>query len=290
MAAGFDDFLSAMPPAMVERMGRMSALARRGILALVDAEPQTLSAVVDRIGTWDDDPGRGGYPMPRFQFPAKQALTVANDFFRLADEHAIPISNDAAASGAVELLEQLAPQEHRDTAVAVLAVMKGHTDAVELDAATSESEAGFLAYAATAAWLGTRPQLFPSRETLRLLLIKHIRQNESRALGVPTREQINEISDRAARDFLLRLYGGDYPLPTHPEERALWEVDIVAVAKQHLLETPADATTADQARALHDRVDTILRAAAGTVRRPPPPNRTGSPRTQPKRKKPKGRR
>ncbi|MEY9846165.1 hypothetical protein ABH940_003250 [Streptacidiphilus sp. BW17] len=284
--------IDEMPAAVVERTGRMHAFSRRVVLAFIDADRETLAAVVDRIATWDDDPGREPYPRPRFEFPANQALALTNDLFRLGEQKGARFSDAETAHGAAELIKRDAPAVHREAALALLSAMKGDSrDGVEFDPVAATTEAGLLAFAATAAWLGTNPRLIRSRETVRLNLIKEIRESEARALKVPDRETITEIGDEEALIFLHQLYGEDYPLPRDPAERGVWEQDIVSVIKQHLLETPADATTLEQKKALHERVTAILRAAAGTPRRTPaPPDRSGVVRNQPKRKKPKNRR
>ncbi|MEY9948425.1 hypothetical protein [Kitasatospora sp. GAS1066B] len=284
--------MDEMPSAIVERTGRMHALSRRAVLAFIDADRETLAAVVDRIATWDDDPGRATYPRPRFEFPANQALALANDLFRLGEQQGIRISDAQAATGAAELINRDAPTEHREAALALLSAMKGDSrNGAVFDPVAATTEAGLLAFAATAAWLGTNPRLIRSRETVRLNLIKEIRESESRALKVPERETIRDVSDKDALAFLHQLYGEHYPLPRDPAERGAWEMDIVAIVRQHLLETPADATTPEQKKALHERVIAILSAAAGTPRRTPPPaTRSGAVRQQPKRKQPKGKR
>ncbi|MEU4113356.1 hypothetical protein AB0F71_02495 [Kitasatospora sp. NPDC028055] len=284
LSAEVGALMDKLPAHIVERTGRMYALARRAVLALIDGDADTLAAVVDRIGSWDDDPGRDPYPDPPFKYPASEALSLANEFFRLGELVGVHTSNYAAADGATRLIKQCAPAGHREAALSLLSTMKadGH-GGVEFDRAAADGPAGLLAFAATAASLTENRRVFRSKETVRLTLIKHIRESEAKALRIPDRESISEISDQDALAFLHQLYGDDYPLPRDPDERAVWELDIVAVIKQHLLDTPADATTPGQRRALHERLTTILQAAAGTPRRTPqPPDRSGVVRVQPK--------
>jgi hypothetical protein len=47
--------LSQLPQLNVERIGRMSGMAMRSVIALMDEQPDTYAALVERIGTWDDD-------------------------------------------------------------------------------------------------------------------------------------------------------------------------------------------------------------------------------------------
>ncbi|MEU4586590.1 hypothetical protein AB0F92_31720 [Kitasatospora aureofaciens] len=252
------------------------------MLAYIDGDQDTLAAIVDRIGTWDDEPGRQPYPLPRYQHAAKTAMQLANTFFEVAAINSHHIANWAVADA--QLVEQHAPTQHRQEAVARLAVLRRAGDAANFSDSDLDDEARFLAFTAAAAFLGMDRRVAASRETVRLKLIEHIRQDEAAALRVPARERITSISDEEALAFLDDLYGEGYPLPRDPQERAVWEQDILAVIKQHLLEIPAASTTPDQRRALHDRLITILQAAAGTPHRTPKPRpRDGVVRNQPKR-------
>lgn len=78
--------MGQLPRPIAERMGRMSGMAMRAIIALIDEAPDTFAALVERIGTWDDDPGRTPYPMPRYQFAIKEVLRIVNDAFTAIDE------------------------------------------------------------------------------------------------------------------------------------------------------------------------------------------------------------
>lgn len=279
-----DAVVAELPAEVVERTGRMHALSRRAVLAFIDGDAPALAAVVDRIATWDDDPGRPDYPMPRFQFASRQALALTNAYFYLAETHGTHISNRAVATGAGELIQRHAPTEHRAAAHKLLAAMNADRSDAEFNPTSGDGAPGLVAFTAAAAWLAIHPKVHRSRESARLSLIQEIRESEAKALRTPDREMITEISDQDALAFLHQLYGEDYPLPRDATERAVWEADIIAVVKQHLLETPADATTPEQKTALHERVIAILRAAGGTPRRTPPPaDRTSVVRAQPKR-------
>ncbi|MGY4969556.1 hypothetical protein ACWGCC_10040 [Streptomyces nigrescens] len=275
--------MDAMPAEVVERTGRMHAFARRAVLAFIDDDSTTLAAIVDRIATWDSEPGHPPYSEPPFRFPAEQALTQANDLLGLGLQYGFGVSKRTVAEGAIKLIDRLAPPEHREAARVLLAKMKraGLDQRLEVD--HLDDVPGFLAAAASAAWLASNRTIFKARETVRLSLIKEIRESEAKALRVPDREQITDISDEEALGFLERMYGDGYPLPRDPDERALWEMDIVAVIKQHLLDVPADATTTEQLTALDARVKGILQAAAGTPQQTPKKERARVSRNQPKR-------
>ncbi|MCX4752526.1 hypothetical protein [Kitasatospora purpeofusca] len=59
---------------------------------------------------------------------------------------------------------------------------------------------------------------------------------------------------------------------------------MLAVLKMHLLETPADATTSEQAEELKAKLLTVLQAATATLTQAPKPSvRTVGKRVQPKR-------
>ncbi|MEU2868653.1 hypothetical protein ABZ769_05530 [Streptomyces olivoreticuli] len=264
-------------------MGRRGGMAA---LAFIEGDAPALAAVVDRIATWDDGPGRPNYPMLRFQFASRQALALANAYFYLAETRGTHISNRAAATGAGELIQRHAPAEHRATAHKLLltAMNADRSGDAEFDPTSGDGAPGLVAFTAAAAWLAIHPKVHRSRESARLSLIQEIRESEAKALRTSDREMITEVSGQDAFAFLHELYGEDYPLPRDAAERAVWEADIIAVVKQHLLETPADAITPERKTALHERVTAILRAAGGTPRRTPPPaDRTGVVHAQPKR-------
>lgn len=113
------DVMGQLPRPIVERMGRMSGMAMRAIIALIDEEPDTFAALVERIGTWDDDPGRAPYPMARYEFPIKEVLRIVNDCFTAIEERG-PLPNEAVAEGARGIVERLTPEEYRAQALARL--------------------------------------------------------------------------------------------------------------------------------------------------------------------------
>ena len=115
-----NDLMGQLPRPMVERMGRMSGMAMRSIIALIDEAPGTFAALVERIGAWDDDPGRVPYPMPRYQFAVKEALRIVNDAVTAIEEKAGPLPNEVLAKGARDLIERFAPAEYREDALAKL--------------------------------------------------------------------------------------------------------------------------------------------------------------------------
>ncbi|MFF4534115.1 hypothetical protein ACFY1P_33200 [Streptomyces sp. NPDC001407] len=291
-----DALMGAMPPQMVERMGRMTGMAQRVVIAFIDGEPDVLAALVDRIGTWDDDPGRTPYPMPRFQFAIKQVVDLVNTYFHVAETTGgMTISNEALAAGARELIEQYVPDGHRDAALAVLREVPGGSAPMDLSggSAGEPGPAELFAAAAAAAWLATGAGIFPAPQAVRLKLLRQVREAESMAIGAPARERIADVADQDALDLLAGLYDESYArlIPRSPSQRTPWEWDMLAILKAHLLETPASATTPEQAEVLKGRMLACLQAAAATPRQVvPPAARAKAKRAQPKRKKPKGKR
>jgi hypothetical protein len=281
-----------MPAELAERTGRMYALSRRAVLAYIDEDPETLAAVISRIATWDDDPGRIPYPLPRFQYAGQQTLALANDLLNLGETTGAHITDFEVSIAAAPLVDRYAPDEYKQAAQELIgALRRSGKGGVDFNPTAADGPAGLVAFAAMAAAVTQNPRLRLPRERTRLNLIKEIRESEAKALQIPDREMITDISDDEALAFLKQLYGPDYPLPRDPGDRAVWEHDVIAVIKQHLLEYPADATTPEQRRTLDGRVKGLLRAAAGTPRpTPPPPGRHGVVRNQPKRASKKKRR
>ncbi|MEY9839549.1 hypothetical protein [Streptacidiphilus sp. EB103A] len=273
-----------LPPQMVERTGRMYALALRAVLAFIDGERPALAAVLARIQSWDDDPGRLPYSLPRFQFPCEQVMAKANAYFYRAELHGAFITDKEASEGAADLVARYAPAEHRGAAQKVLRSMKGdRAGGAEFAPATVHGPAGLLAFAATAGWLACHPRVYRSREAARLALISEIKESEARALLIPDREMITEIRDEEALAFLDQLYAPEQsPLAKGAFERAVWEIDVLAVLKQHLLEAPADVTSAAQASALRERLSVIVGGATPSTGAPRP-DRSNVVRQQPRR-------
>jgi hypothetical protein len=282
-----NDLMGQLPRPMVERMGRMSGMALRSIIALIDEAPDTFAALVERIGTWDDETGRVPYPMPRYEFALKEALRIVNDAVTAIEEKAGPLPNEVLAEGARDLIERFAPAEYREEALAKLAEFPQGTEPMDISGGEDGGPVDFVIAAAAAAWMGHGAGgRMATLENIRLMLLEQVRRSESSATGAPEREQINKISDEDALALLAGLYDEDYArLIPGPRQRGPWEWDMLAVLKTHLLETPADATSPEQAEQLKAKLLTVLQAAAATqTKKAKPSVRTVGKRTQPKRK------
>lgn len=282
-----NDLMGQLPRPIAERMGRMSGMAMRAIIALIDEAPDTFAALVERIGTWDDDPGRTPYPMPRYLFATKEAARIVNDSVRAIEERGRPLPNEAVTEGASALVERLTPEEYRTQALAKLADFPPGTEPMDLSGGEDSGPVDFVITAAAAAWLcGGAGGRMATLENIRLMLLQQARQAESVATGAPEREQVNKISDADALALLADLYDEDYVrLIPGPRQRGPWEWDMLAVLKAHLLETPADATTPEQRQVLKNKLLTVLQAAAATqVKATKPSVRPVGKRVQPKRK------
>lgn len=282
-----NDLMSQLPQPMVERMGRMSGMAMRSIIALVDEQPDTFAALVERIGTWDDDPGRTPYPLARYDFPLKEVLRIVGDVFTAIEERA-PLRNEPVVEGARDLVERFAPAQFRDEAVAKLDGFPPGREPMDLGGGEGVGPVDFVVAAAVAGWLcGGAGGRMATLANVRLMLLKQARSAESTATGAPEREQVNEVSDDAALALLADLYDESYAqlIPTVPKQRGPWEWDMLAVLKSHLLETPAEATTDEQRQELKEKLLTVLQAAAATqTKKSKPTVRPVGKRTQPKRK------
>ncbi|WP_143659652.1 hypothetical protein [Streptomyces sp. MP131-18] len=267
-------------------MGRMSGMALRGVIALIDGAPDTFAALVERIGTWDDDPGRVPYPMPRYRFPTQEVLRIVNDFFSVVEKAGPPLPNEVVVEGARELVARYAPGQYREAALAKLAAFPAGAEPMDLSGGEDDGPVDFVVASAAAAWLacgaGGRMAM---PQAIRLRLLEQVRRAESAAIGAPEREQVNQVSDRDALALLADLYDEDYArLIPGPRQRGPWEWDMLSVLKEHLLETPADATTPEQRGELKDKLLTILLAAAATQTKTKLSVRTVGKRVQPKRK------
>ncbi|WP_158834608.1 hypothetical protein [Streptomyces sp. NRRL S-350] len=281
-----NDLMGQLPRPIVERMGRMSGMAMRAIIALIDEEPDTFAALVERIGSWDDDPGRAAYPMPRYEFATKEALRIVNDAFTAIEERG-PLPNEVVAEGARDIVERLTPEKYRTQGLAKIAEFPSGTEPMDLSGGKDGGPVDFVIAAAAAAWLcGGAGGRMATLENIRLMLLQQARQAESTATGAPDREQVNKISDADALALLADLYDEDYArLIPAPRQRGPWEWDMLAVLKTHLLETPTDATTPEQRQELKAKLLTILQATAATnTRTTTPMVRPVGKRVQPKRR------
>jgi hypothetical protein len=281
-----NDLMGQLPRPIVERMGRMSGMALRAIIALIDEEPDTFAALVERIGTWDDDPGRTPYPMPRYEFAIKEVLRIVNDAFAAIEERG-PLPNEAVAEGARDVIARLAPEEFRTDALAKLAGFPPGTEPMDLSGGEDGGVVDFVVAASAAAWMiGGAGGRMAMQQHLRLMLLQQVRHAESTATGAPDREQVNQISDSDALALLADLYDEDYVrLIPGPRQRGPWEWDMLAILKTHLLETPADATTPEQRQELKAKLLAVLQAAAATQSKATKPSvRPVGKRVQPKRR------
>ncbi|WP_394426447.1 hypothetical protein [Streptomyces sp. SGAir0957] len=256
----------------------------------MDEEPATFAALVERIGTWDDEPGRIPYPLPRYEFPVKECLRITSEPLTAIEERHGPLPNEAVVPGVCELVEQLVPEAYKEAALARLATFPPGTQPMHLTGGDDVGPADFCVAAALAAWLyrGAGGRML-MQETLRLKLLEEVRLVESLAKGAPEREQINKISDRDALAFLTDLYGEEGEIFTRtipaPSQRGPWEWDILSVVKTHLLETPAEATTPEQAQQLKEKILSVLQSSLATQKRKTTPTvRPVGKRTQPKRR------
>jgi hypothetical protein len=269
-------------PRLMERMGRMTALADRAILALIDGQDDTLAAVLDRIATFDLEPGRPAPPetYDPWKFPVDQVLKTADAFLQIS-ERVGGVTDAEVTVGAGELLAVFSPPDRRAAAITLL---EGGEGPFDLSAAGGPGPTSFLTIAAIGAWIALQPKIFPSREALRLTFVTRIRKAEAEAAAIPEDQRIEQVSDADALE-LLRIVAGEQFAARTPARRSAWtliDLDIVSILKQHLLETPAQATTDEQAGALRDQIFLYLAAAAGTP--PAEPHRPGQ-RQQPKGKK-----
>jgi len=280
LAAIFD----AMPPEVVERTGRMHALAGRLVLALVDHDADAVNSTIDEIAGYDDAPGRRPYPGPRFLTAYQAAFELGDTFGRLAakpDVHA-----DGSLEPARALLGDYAPAALREAALTRLdGPGKGDLDAARV-----------LAAAAIAAGFATQTAVFPSQRNMRFTLLRQIRQYEAEAIRAPARERI-DISDADAILFLGTVLPEGFPRISHnPKHRDLWEIDLLATAKIFLLDHPASTITPGHRRLFLEETTTILESILGDLDRRRreggriTAERGAGQRTQPRRKKPRGKR
>jgi hypothetical protein len=259
----------------MERMGRMTGWALRGVLAMIDGEVDVLAAVLDCIADFDDQPGRP--PLPdgynRWQFAVKQVEALGDRWMAVADSVAGGISYERLMDGTRLTLNRLAPNDRRQTALDLL------DRALDRDRAGSgggeeHSAEMLLYYTALTAWVASQKRVFPARELVRLELLERIREAEHIAAGIPEAERIAQISDAEAFEFLAWMYDDTY-VSIMPKDRAEWTVDvfdIIAAVKQHLLDTPVAETTAEQRRALNDRFTRILKTALAPYEHKPSPS------------------
>lgn len=281
-----NDLMGQLPRPMVERMGRMSGMAMRSIIALIDEAPDTFAALVERIGSWDDNPGRTPYPMPRYEFAIKEVLRIVNDCFTAIEERS-PLPNEAVVEGARDLIERFAPAQYREDALAKIATFPPGREPMDLSGGADGGPVDFVIAATAGAWLcGGAGGRMATLENIRLMLLQQVRNAESTATGAPERERIDKVSDADALALLADLYDEDYArIIPGPNQRGPWEWDMLAVLKTHLLETPADATTPEQRQELKAKLLTVLQAAAATqTKKTKPSVRAVGKRAQPKRK------
>lgn len=291
----FDSLRSMMPMGNFHRNAIMEVLAHRAVLAYLDAQPDTLAAVVERVGTWDDAPREFRYPEdhPRYRFAAQRALALVNDAFRTADQVGVEFQDAMVMLGARRLVASFAPEVHRRGALKVLGSGTKDVVGIALGVDSADGPSGLVGFAAAAAYLYGNSRLFPSQHAVRTMFERRIRDLEAEALQIPDLERVADISDQEARGFLLRILPA-FPL-SPPGTPTLPELEAIELVKRHLLTTPADATSPDQQQELLRCITVILAASLEThtanklyvARGDSFPGRG---RQQPRRKQPKSRR
>ncbi len=269
-----------IPSEMLRRTGQMDALGGRVVLAFLDGAGNALAQVLERISTWDGDHGGWPYPGAPYTMAYRAAAGHASTFLRLVEEKGLS-TVDTALDRPRALVEQYAPDSYREQALAHLSAW---------DRVVEPDVAAVVAVAAVAAALASQKALFPSQEQAKLTLVRQIRRAEAESVGAPSRER-TDVGDDEAVAFLDELLGGDAGLPHSPSRWGLWEIDMVAAVKRHLLETPASATSAAQRDDLRRRIVAILESAAADLKSRNEAKaakvRPGGQRTQPKKKKPR---
>jgi hypothetical protein len=273
----------------------MDALARRAVLAYLDAQPNTLTAVIERVGTWDDSPREFKYPqsLPRYRFAGQRALAMVNQAYIVADQGGIEFQDAMVMLGARRLVSDLAPEAHQREALEILRAGKKDSVGIELRPDAADGAAGLAAIAAVAAHLYGNPRLFRSQHAVRTMFEKQIRELEAEAYQMPDLERVPDVSDHDAREFLLRILPG-FPL-SRLGEPTLPELEILELIKRHLLSTPADATNFAQQEELLRCIRVILATsfAAHEAKKQfaaPAESFPGGLRQQPRRKQPKAKR
>jgi hypothetical protein len=284
----------SLPAGFGQRMGQMASLAVRLVLAYIDRDEMAVETLVEQVGTWDDSPASLELQAPvpaemRYRFALKHAMMVFHTAIE-GIESALNISlpNEGFTQGAIDLIQQIGPAAHRETALECLRQIPAGIEPIELN---ETGPGGLCAVAASVAALYIHPEYAPTPEALRLTLLRQARDLESDALGVPRQERADAASENEALDFLTQLFNGDdimaRSIPRNPRERTPAELDMIAALQAHLLETPADATTPEQAKALKQKLITILEAGisrfeAARASAPVPPQPSGPPPRGPK--------
>lgn len=252
-------------PELMERMGRMDAWALRGVLAMLDGEPDVVDAVLECIAEFDDQPGRKPLPdeYDRWEFACNKSLAPLIGEWTAYTDKSGGIPQPVLFSTARTVLNRTAPEGRRQAALAVLdQTVEANREGRQTPVTNSPELALF--FMAIAAAIARQKKFFPVLEPVRLFLQTRIREKEQIALGMPAAERIVDVSDADAFAFLEWMYDETYVsiLPKDPAEWTLDIIDMMALVKNHLLEvgTP-EATTAEQKAALNAKFIRILKTA-----------------------------
>lgn len=290
-----DALRQAFPDGVIERVAVMSALAWRAVLAYLDRDAQSLAAVIERVGTWDDYPRKYPFPAaaPRFKNAVTAAMNSGITILRAAADSGKEPGAAQLQAAAAKLVAELAPAEHQQSALRILQLDQQAADDERWD--EQFTAGGLAAYAALTAAVYGDPAIMPTQHEVRRAIVKYVRQDEADAYKVPLAERITEVDEQEARAFLDGLFEPGSPLQESDRPPTLYELDILALVQRHLLHTKADATTLEQAAELRRCILVIVKSSleAFDARRPyasPSGSFPGGPRVQPKRKKPKSKR
>lgn len=268
-AAAIDRAVAAAPPSYVRMTGRIIAWSRRLELAYCDGDGEAVQALFAVITGMDDHGGPDmPRPMGRWNTARQHALSGLMRLIEVCQKAATIPTIAQIADGAASLVRRCGPAEFADDVQQhAVEVRSGHRPLTPRPGERSQQFDVVLACAASGWLLG---QLFPAREAARLFMEREIREAEQLALRAPTAEWGGEATDEEAIRLLAEVLGWDERrLPARdPRRRHLLDLDLIAVAKQHLEDHPdLDGQQRDQ---LRRRLDALITTFTTTHPAPEP--------------------
>lgn len=281
---GPDPALAAIPTGILQRSGRMHIWAFRLVLAFLDRQADAVVATAALISAYDDrdagvregDDDRGqrdgqgdtagdlaaetvagarsqaGRQAGRYAFAVGEAMELLRQGLTDLRGRAVRVSNAQAGAGVRELVDLCVPEQDRPAARAVAGRLLADQQPLTLPGiSTTDAGVGEL-YVVTAliAWLADNPRINPSRESFRSTLLHNIAMVESDLRRVPQAERLSAVTDGQAVAFIHAvtddMIGERLTIAAAADQRTLFEVDLVAAAKTHLLQHPDRTPDTDQ--------------------------------------------
>jgi hypothetical protein len=250
-----DDLHDPVPPQdkaeLQKSLGDADVSAFSVIVALIDGDRAAVAHHLDTLAHKTD------YDVTFSAQHLQQVLGEMTAFIRMVSATA-PVFNTELRAGAQQLISALGPAPYTDSARTAVALLpaQGEFRTVPM---LGKDIAAVLAAAAMMAWLHSHEGLFPAVDLARYQVVRLVADARRFAAGGTDREP--EPTDRQAialLDAVLAPPDGKSVVNRDPDQRTTAEINLIGVAKAHLLYLDHGERTPETDMLLRAGVDRAL--------------------------------